>query len=91
VPREVLLQLQLDGAHAAPWPCSVWPPCLPPGRPRRRRGPTVYHRTRAALAETVARTDTGERLVRSAPNGGVTTGNNTNFYGVNVDLGVSFH
>jgi opacity protein-like surface antigen len=33
-----------------------------------------------------------DQLVRTAPNGsGVTTGNNTNFYGVNVDLGVSFH
>ena len=33
-----------------------------------------------------------DQLVRSSPNGsGVTTGNNTNFYGVNLDLGVSFH
>ena len=33
-----------------------------------------------------------DQLVRSSPSGsGVTTGNNTNFYGVNVDLGVSFH
>ncbi len=33
-----------------------------------------------------------DQLVRSAPTAtGVTTGNNTNFYGVNVDLGVSFH
>jgi len=33
-----------------------------------------------------------DQLVRSAPNAaGVTTGNNTNFYGVNLDLGVSFH
>jgi len=33
-----------------------------------------------------------DQLVRSSPNGsGVTTGNNTNFYGVNIDLGVSFH
>jgi hypothetical protein len=32
-----------------------------------------------------------DQLFRSAPNAtGVTTGNNTNFYGVNVDLGVSF-
>jgi outer membrane protein with beta-barrel domain len=33
-----------------------------------------------------------DQLVRSAPTAtGFTTGNNTNFYGVNVDLGVSFH
>ena len=33
-----------------------------------------------------------DQLFRSAPTAtGVTTGNNTNFYGVNVDLGVSFH
>jgi len=33
-----------------------------------------------------------DQLVRSSPNGsGVTTGNNTNMWGLNVDLGVSFH
>jgi len=32
-----------------------------------------------------------DQLFRSTSSGGVTTGNNTNFYGVNVDLGVSFH
>ena len=33
-----------------------------------------------------------DKLFRSAnTTTGVTTGNNTNFYGVNVDLGVSFH
>ncbi len=33
-----------------------------------------------------------DQLFRSAPNAaGFTTGNNTNFYGVNVDVGVSFH
>jgi hypothetical protein len=33
-----------------------------------------------------------DQLFRSANTAtGVTTGNNTNFYGVNVDLGVSFH
>jgi len=33
-----------------------------------------------------------DQLFRSAPNSaGVTTGNNANFYGLNVDLGVSFH
>lgn len=33
-----------------------------------------------------------DQLVRTSPNGGgVSTGNNTNFYGVNLDLGVSFH
>ena len=33
-----------------------------------------------------------DQLFRSANTAtGVTTGNNTNFYGVNIDLGVSFH
>ena len=33
-----------------------------------------------------------DQLLRSANTAtGVTTGNNTNFYGVNIDLGVSFH
>jgi len=33
-----------------------------------------------------------DQLVRSSPNGsGGTTGNNTNMWGLNVDLGVSFH
>lgn len=33
-----------------------------------------------------------DQLVRSANTvTGITTGNNTNFYGVNIDLGVSFH
>src|SRR5438067_707472 len=60
VSRQVLLQLQLDGAHAAPLAARRPAlPCLPPGRPCRPREPTVFttaHRARDGRATRYRRT-----------------------------------